>query len=265
MNTTTNLLPVFDTMQSAWNSVRGSKRVFWTAFSIYLVCDIAEALFGNSLYTDIPFKTIMIDTWALIGIFQLFLILQCIDLGIRRARGLPINFYSSLNNVLDLKLLLNMLGLIFLASFFVVVPTTILALLPTLVDSLKMINGILLGLFSAFCYILAALSFMLFFIRTSLSYAVCITQRMGPIMSITISIQATQSNVFRIASIFILNVLIFFITVFPLGIGLVWSLPYIIISYGMMYNILVKANNQNRDRETPSRNKLSRSENSFIG
>ena len=75
--------------------------------------------------------------------------------------------------------------------------------------------------------------------RLYLAKGIVLDQQVGPWAAIKKSFRATKYNVWRLIGLTLLNAIILLVSVIPLGIGLIWSLPYLFINYGMVYRRLV--------------------------
>src|SRR5207249_509242 len=73
-----------------------------------------------------------------------------------------------------------------------------------------------------------------------------------PWEAIKSAFQVTNNNVLRLLEIHILAMLIFFISIIPLGIGLIWTIPFLYNLYAIIYkNLLLNATLENPPLVTP--------------
>jgi uncharacterized membrane protein len=234
----THAFPVWELVGSAWQKVKGSKKTFWAAFIVStLILVIGGILaqqsksFSHSLSHTLNF---------LLRILGFLLQMSLIYMGIMRAKNSPINvsqvFYS-----FNLKLILRMI-VAYLLQLLLLLPAFILmligfALQKTGWDNVHPISSIL-GIF----LIIAGLV-MLFFIamRLALVFPYILDGQLKPTTAIKLSYRATHGNVFKLFAAFLLQTLILILAAIPLGIGLIWALPFVFIFYGLIYAHLSNA------------------------
>ena len=94
---------------------------------------------------------------------------------------------------------------------------------------------------SVICYILGIGSAVYLMLRLYVATPLVIMQKANPWAAIKHSFSATKHHVLALFVLIIANILIFMISLIPLGIGLIWSLPYLLISYGVIYERLVSS------------------------
>jgi hypothetical protein len=95
-----------------------------------------------------------------------------------------------------------------------------------------------------FCDLLSFLSIILtiyLLFRMYLVHAFILAKKVNPWVAIKLSFKATKSNVCRLIGLSILNGLILLVSAIPLGIGLIWTLPYFFINFGEIYKSLVES------------------------
>lgn len=225
-------LPVWETITTAWEKVYGAKQTIWAALGIIILVSIGfgilEGLTKNA--------AILYGLICLIGnVISYFLEFGLIYLGIRRALILPIEWKMVFRVISDFQM-----------AFWIVCAYLLmmLAYLPA---------GIIAGIGVALLTVSVPLA-MVFFIlatvvmiyvsaRLILTLAFIIDKGVNAIDAIKASINATRSNVLAITAILILQAIIIIISAIPLGIGLIWTIPFSLIVYGLMYQrLLVNAN-----------------------
>src|SRR5205085_143591 len=88
--------------------------------------------------------------------------------------------------------------------------------------------------------LLTIIAFAAFYllVRLMLSIAFVLEQNVNPWRAIVLSFHATRCNFWRLFGWYIAIWIIMMISIIPLGIGLIWTLPLIYISYGMIYKTL---------------------------
>lgn len=244
-------LPILDTINSSWLRVSGSKKTFWAALLIGFAISIGFGLLQKLTQHMGILNTIINIADQLI----MFLIqLGIIYLGIQRALDAPINYnmmFSAFNKEIALKGIgLYFLQAIILLPFFILTVVAIVFLFRGIVtvDEAQKLHFI--TNFSVSAVIAThpvALIILLFAVcagiyisvRLSLGMALVVDQHAGPLNAIALSFKATQSNFWNLFFISLLVFLIILISMIPLGIGLIWSLPFAYINYGMIYRRLL--------------------------
>ncbi len=233
--TDNNLLPVFDTMKSAWEKVKGSKGTIWCLYLILIVISGVLGGIGFAIGNQAIFAILNI----IVMIISLFFFFSFIYLGIQRAQGLPIRVGIA-KNVMTVGVFFRMVGLYLLKGFIflmcglaigllVTIFAVLLSLLnlPYLTQTLIMIFSIVMGV------LMIGLA-----LRFYLAVGMVIANEMNPWDALVASFSATKGNVCRIIGLILLNFLIVFISVIPFGIGLIWTIPYSLICYGEVYRRL---------------------------
>lgn len=227
-------LPIEETLKTAWEKVSGSKSTFWIALIITFAVLISMAGVLAAIAMLIPGITPLFQFISqLIGyIFEMGLIYM----GIKRSQNLPINF-AMIFYPLNLDLLLKLVGLYLLQFLIFLVPIiVIVASLFFYPISAGMLGlGILLTLIGSLGIIYLA-------IRMVLAMAFILDTNAGPWNAIKLSFRATHCNFWRLLFIIVLQSVIIAISVIPLGIGLIWTLPWAFINYGVFYKKLADNN-----------------------
>lgn len=237
-------LPVFETIRTSWEKVKGSKGIFWTVIFFMLLiqfvinCHSFTANDQPILHGD---WHSMIETW-LSNIPIIILGWGLIYLAVQRAMGLPIQF-NMLRQVFNFDVFFKMIGLTIL-KLIVLLPVIIFILLPRLLVrgdpstiATNMTNK--MALFIVLYYLIGVVLFVYLSVRMKLASAVVIVKKSNPWKAIQISFKATKSNVWRLIGLYLLTMLIVVLSAIPLGIGLIWSLPFSVIVYAMTYKNLV--------------------------
>ena len=223
-------LPVWDTIQAAWARVSGSKAAFWCSFLIFFVImaglGTLENLTDNNQIVSGLIKLIA-------NILAYLLQFGLLYMGIMRAKDLPIK-YQMLFQAFDLQLVLYLIGLYVLQLVIFMAPTAVGVL-----GVILYLSGNMIGMSTGVILIIGAIfAFAILGIRMSLSMGFIMDMNMAPLASIKASLKATQRNFWNILAIFILQWVFMMISMIPLGIGMIWSLPFMFICYGLMYKVL---------------------------
>jgi uncharacterized membrane protein len=75
--------------------------------------------------------------------------------------------------------------------------------------------------------------------RLVVAKAIVINEKKNPIHAIKISFAATKYHVWNIIGFVILQTLALVLSIIPLGMGLIWSIPFCSVAYGLLYRKLV--------------------------
>lgn len=223
-------LPVWDTLNAGWAKTAGSKASFWGAIGI-----LAAIMFGIGVLEGMTSKW-----WGISGLFQIignilgyFMQLGLIYIGITRAKDLPIN-YKMMFFTFDLQLALRLIGLYILQTLIFLIPIAVGAagvFLYMMGNMLATIIGVLLIIASIVGTALLA-------IRLSLSMAFVLDAADAPVAAIKKSLAATDGNFWSLIGLYILQILILIVSAIPLGIGLIWTIPFSLITYGLVFKTL---------------------------
>jgi len=226
-------LPIEETLKTAWHKVSGSKSTFWIA--IIIVFFIMFAL--GAISALLPKQIGAIFNIA-IQIVSYLLQMGLIYIGIKRAQDLPLSFglmFRAFNGGIALKLI----GLYFLQAIILFIPVLccIIGLFLTATTSQSYNTLLAIILFS-----IGILSSFYLGIRLMLSMAFVIDTETGPVNAVRLSFQATQCNFWHLLLIMLIQSLIIIVSAIPLGIGLIWTLPFALINYGVIYKSLTTNN-----------------------
>lgn len=82
---------------------------------------------------------------------------------------------------------------------------------------------------------LAFLVFMVVYIFTAMTSYLIADRDMGPFAALTASVRAVGHKWLKLAGLLLATFAIMFVSVLPLGIGLIWTYPMIGIAYGIVY------------------------------
>jgi hypothetical protein len=253
---TFNRLPILRSIEIAWDKVKGAKMTFFAVLVFYIVLEVFTQLInkfvlikeatestGTDLGTalsELSHIAMSVQIAAVIilislGVVQAIIKFGLLYLGIRRAADLPIEF-KSIGYVFSWSLIGRILGL-YLCIGILMLFAAIPLFLPVIGQ--YFLGGMVLSTFSIICYIATIFLVIFFTMRLFLAQSICIAEQAGPIKSIRMSFKATKDNVFRLIGLSLINLLIVFVSILPLGIGLIWSIPYLFINLGVIYKILV--------------------------
>lgn len=223
-----NLLPISETMGLAWEKVKGSKGPMWGFYAIFLVLVIVLGFVGGVIGNN----AVSMAVQLIIMIINLFATLGLAYMGLQRAQGLPIQI-GMVKKVFTLSVFLRFIGLYLLQVILTACFFAVIGLLLWLLD------GVVGHIISLPFAIAGGLLFLALMLRLCLALAFLLINEMGPWDSLVASYHATEGNVFRLFGLYVLSFLILFISMIPLGIGLIWSVPFLLICYGEVFKKLV--------------------------
>src|SRR5207247_234690 len=134
--------------------------------------------------------------------------------------------YTMVTHVFDIGLFFKMIGL-YILQFIVLLPAVILIVLPEIIQTIFVPSpGGIFKLITAVVYILAIILMFFLLMRMYLTRALVIDQKINPWRAMKLSFRATKSKVWRLIGLTIVNAVILIISMIPIGIGLIWTLPY---------------------------------------
>lgn len=222
------LISVSDIITQSWEKVKGTKASIWAAFGILFVIMLAIGFISGLLKNGAPVISASVD---FIGqIINFLLQMGILYIGISRAYDLPIS-YRMMFRTFQFEMALKVIGL-YLLQILIFLPVAIIGIIAAMLYSDQILLSGLLFLISIFAIFYLA-------VRLFLSMGFVVYQGINPVPAIKKSFQATHGNFWRILSILIIQFCILVISIIPLGIGLIWSLPFCFIVYGMLYKNLV--------------------------
>lgn len=236
------LLPVIETIQAAWQKVKGSKATLWGAYGwIILVAfvfgftiGILDALNNSGL------NILSAILKPLISLGTLILSIGIVRLGIRRALDQPIRASMVFYPLTKGGLILKLIGC-WILYVLILLPFILITFFAVSFEFSDLTNASTLGmLVSGFA---AGFSFVIclyLIVRTRLGWAFILDKELGPWQAIKASFKVTRCNFWQLLALYFLNALIVSASILPLGLGLIWSLPYVLINYGVVYRKLVE-------------------------
>lgn len=237
-------LRVVDSVSTAWDKVTGAKGTFWAVIGIMIgivfVLNIIAGFFGAGIVAGVVhLVAFVVQSVFLFGLLYI---------GIQRALGEPIEF-GMVSYVFDGMLILKLIGLYILQMIILVIPFGGAGVLFAMTSQMKVAQATDPANFSMPIYSLAILCGIVLLIvgivlalRLYLSKCILVKQKVNPIQAICKSFKATKSNAFNVLGLMIINALILFVSVIPLGLGLIWTIPYLFTNYGEVYKQLVFSN-----------------------
>lgn len=220
--------PIVETIEAAWNKVKGSKATMWAIIGLIILNVFVFGIIGGLLQAFVGDMVSQIST--VIGTIVLWLLTWgLIYIGIQRAKDLPID-YTMFKGMFNWNLFFKMLGVYLVQALAIAI--TLIILLPGFIITS---NSLLAQIVIAIAFIIWYVVFLYVLVRMYLAKAYVLDTRVNSWEAIKLSVAATKGNVLRIFGFLILCVLVFLLSVIPLGIGLIWSLPFMFIAYGLLY------------------------------
>ena len=188
-------------MSEAWALTRGMKASFWGAALVVYGILIVMGLIGGA----VAGKSVAVSvvTNVLMGAVGPILFIGILMMGIRRAAGLPINF-STAFSCFDRAVPAFVAGLL----------TTVLTYIGIL---LLIIPGIYLGI--AYCMTMPLIA----------------DRRLQPWQAMETSRKAVGKRWFQVFGLLLVVGLLVGLSAIPLGIGLIWTGPWVINVIGVLY------------------------------
>ncbi|MEO4046086.1 hypothetical protein AAFN46_03210 [Pseudomonas sp. CAU 1711] len=217
---------IFDLLGEAWRKTKGTKGLIWGGFFAYFGVMIGAqiALYLISLILGLGAfglaslaggeGAIMAGAFGLI-LLVLFTSLVTLALtypfiagfnmiGIRQAAGQPLRFaeiFSHFNRTLPL------LG-----------------------------AGILMTIVTAIGFVLFVLPGIYLSIALMLTIPLVVERKLSPWQAMMVSCKAINQHWFKVFFLFVAMNIVVWISMLPLGIGLIWTLPMFIVMIGVLYN-----------------------------
>jgi hypothetical protein len=242
------LLPIQDTLSQAWSRVHGSKKSFWASIGIASLILAILVVCGSIFANVIPALEDQ-NSWLYTitqGIFAVIFFLfemGFIYIGVERALDKPIT-YQLMWQVFEWRTALRLIGYS-IVQFVIWMSYSFVVGLGFLISLLSMMIHMPLILRIAFiAIVIGILVFILIYIsvRIYLTRAFILDKKLDLFTSLRASYTITYANFWRIIFIGFISVLILLLSLIPLGIGLIWSIPFIFILYGTVYRNLLTNN-----------------------
>jgi len=200
---------IMDVIKEAWEKTYGFKGTLLAAglviFLIILVINFGVTFLVSSVGLEENFIVALINQLIFMAIMYPFMA-GIIMLGIRRSVNLPINFSMAFG------------------YFSYTLPLIIVAILMTILTTIGFILLIIPGLYLSFAYFLAI--------------PLVVEKNLGPWQALESSRKAITHHWFKVFFTYILMGFIYMISIIPLGIGLIWTLPMMVNVSGILYRIM---------------------------
>jgi uncharacterized membrane protein len=194
-------LEIGDVMREAWAKTRGMKAAFWGGAVLLYLAYMVAAVIGGRILKDSPVWGVLFS--IVLGLTAPVLSLGLVTMGIRRAAGLRVSFETAFK------------------SFNKAVPAMIAGLLTTVLvyigTFLLILPGIYLGI--SYCMVMPLIA----------------DRDISPWRAMETSRRAVTKRWFEFFGLMFLVGLVVFASLLPLGIGLIWSVPWAVNVIGVTY------------------------------
>lgn len=225
---------VFEVVKAAWEKVYGVKGTIWTVLGVYILISIGLGIVSGFVHA--AGANLLEGVMRLIaGIVNLMFAWALIHIGIQRVFDVPVEF-NTINYVFNVSLFFRMLG-VYILELLVLFPAFLLIgiSVPFFGPDLPAVAP-LVGVVIALVGLVLILYLVL---GLYVAKGIVLEQGVNPFEGVKLSFRAAKSYRFKLLGLALVNTGILFLSMLPLGIGLIWSLPYMFTSYGMVYKILV--------------------------
>lgn len=240
MTDTTYKLPVMDTIKLAWSKVYGAKGSIWAGFGIVFVIMFCLGLIDGVFQYAWP--NIEPAVGFVVQVVGFLLQMGLVYLGIRRAQDAPIN-YRLIFRSFESRITIRIIGLYIMQVLILIIPM-IFIIVGIVINTADSSSGTLA--ISILLFILGGVAVLILAVRMMLSMGYVLDRAAGPIEALKLSFAASKSNFWRMLGVTIIETLIIIVSAIPLGIGLIWTLPFGLIVYGVMFNLLTVNNIRNQ-------------------
>lgn len=227
-------LPVLDPLNIAWKKVSGTKGSILLGFLIAFL--IGASLIGVA-YLLGHYFVISISLSFIQRIVQFLTTAGLLLIGLKRAYDLPFSYkmiFTPFKARLALKLIL-----LAILKFCIYLPfIALFILIPTGLYLLSSTFHAIFAPLQAMISILLMCILVFLYIRMSLTTGFVLVRDSGSWEAIKLSFAATRGNFWRLLALKLLELTIMVISSIPLGIGLIWGLPLMLITEGEIYKKL---------------------------
>lgn len=244
-----NPLPVNEVLKEAWVYLDGFKGTFWltvlTVFFIAMIYFVILAKIDPELLTTTN-RTFFIPRQHLSLAAELFKIITQLTfalffygilyLSLKRVAK-PRTKLRMLFDVFKYPLVFNLIGYHIIKLGFFGIFTFVILTGP--INSSSNIAKLITSSTYLISIIVVALALYYFIFRLFLSSLVILDKGFNPFKAIKLSYYATAGHTLRIFMLFILLNLIILISALPVGIGLIWSLPFATLVFSVIYKRLL--------------------------
>lgn len=232
-------LPVLETISTSWAKVKGTKGSIWAVYLIMIAISFCAWIIGYQFIKPLS-PTTNSFLQSIIRIINFLLEMGLFYIGIQRAFDLPV-YYEQAFRCLRPRLAIRIIAL-YILQIIIFIPLVFLVIFPSIIffSVIQFTSHALwLNLLGFFCVAIGFMAIIFFIIRLSMALAFVLDKGVGPFRALSLSFRATRGNFWNLVGIFILQMIIFTLGLIPLGIGLIWTIPFGLILYGMVYKRLL--------------------------
>lgn len=228
------VLAVGETLGAAWDKVYGAKATIWAALGILILIAVGFGII-RFVGEHIPSESAALIVGGIVGliaqVIQVLMQYGLYYIGIRRGADQPIS-YDMMFRTFTWDMIWRIGVLLLLISLIIYLPVGIIVGAFYLLSNVTVMPGLF--------YVGCVIGFILLFyigIRLGMSLGF-IFDGAGPWEAIKLSWLVTKDNVLPLLGITIISFVLIAISAIPLGIGLIWTLPWGVILYGVIYHRL---------------------------
>jgi hypothetical protein len=218
---------IFDALKETWARIKGFKATNLGAYTIMFLPSFIAGLL-SSLFDDNHAIALLITLTGTVISYPL--IAGYMMLGVKRAANLPVTTLMVLDYFKDT---LRIIALIITQGIMYFFPFAIGILLTTVATKTQAGLNILLHIMG--------LGFFLFAIYLFVSYTfalpLLVEKRLSIWSALEISRQAVTQHFFKIFMTLLLAAIILVLSAIPLGIGLIWTIPFMNLLFGALYRL----------------------------
>ncbi len=233
-------------LSEAWHRVKGSKAPIWGATGLYLLLSIALGIIAGVIGLLIErtgYSFLHVGSGLLINLVVLLITMPIVAgilyIGIKRSLDQPIKVtnafigYGYTWRIFWAVLMISIILSIGLA--IALIPYLLLMMQITLPASL-MLLFVLCGL----------VVFLYFAIGYMFVFQLIIDQQLGPWQAMEVSRRTVNMHWFSLCGLSLIKLFILFVSAIPLGIGLIWTVPMVFNSLGVLYRNVWKKTTSSR-------------------
>lgn len=236
MTELTYSIPVWETIGKAWDKIKGTKGSVWGAIGLIILIMLGLIICGSIIQGIFPFLKSLVG--LILQLVNFLFEMGLLYIGIKRAFDLPIS-YRLVFRSFETPVALRVIGL-YILQILIFIPFTLLFFIPLIVQSVfdYPFSSAPIVLLYLVCYVIGIIGVIYFVIRLLVAMAFVLDKLSNPWEAIVKSFEATRGNFWNLLFLTIIEILILMISAIPLGIGLIWTLPFALILYGIIYKEL---------------------------
>ncbi len=245
MKSNKTFLSIKETFKEAWQDVHGFKGTFWLAlfiiFVILLTFGSIQSLLTQFQTTNAsPFQHAPLNILILSGLISIIsnIVNALLSDGLyyialRRTNNLPI-LSRMIFTPFQSPYLLKLLAVLLIKYLIVMVYVGVILSCTFLMPHTEQWRIALISI-----YVISTLLIIIIMFRLLLSELIILDKKQDAWSAITLSFNTTRGYLLRLFCIVILQILIILLSVIPLGIGLIWSLPLGYLIVPVIYKKLI--------------------------